>query len=218
MIRAVVFDFDGLILDTESPVLRSWQEAFEQAGCPPLALEEWSQELGTAGALDLVALLRARATRPFDEAALLERRRARRDELLAREEVRPGVCEWLDEAGVLGIPVAIASSSAADWVRPLLERHALGDRFAHVACCGPGLRAKPEPDTYLAACAALGIDPGDALAVEDSPHGITAAKRAGLRCVAVPNGLTVRLDVSRADARLPSLRAATLRDVLTRLG
>ena len=89
-IEAVVFDFDGLILDTEGPVFIAWQEEFEAHGCPPLTIEEWAAEIGSTGHLDLVELLRGGATRPFDEDAMHSRRRGRRDELLMDETTRPG--------------------------------------------------------------------------------------------------------------------------------
>ncbi|MCU1467915.1 MAG: family hydrolase [Actinomycetia bacterium] len=216
-IEALVFDFDGLILDTEGPVFTSWQEEFAAHGCPPLSIEEWSAEIGTVGGLDLVDLIRTRATRPFDPDAMQVRRRSRRDELLAREAVRPGVTEWLDEADALSVGLAIASSSPRDWVEPHLERLGLRARFAHVVCFGPGIAGKPAPDTYLAACRALGVQPRRALAIEDSPHGVSAAKAAGLRCVAVPHAITENLDLSHADLRLRSLSEATLHGVLARL-
>jgi HAD superfamily hydrolase (TIGR01509 family) len=216
-VKAVVFDFDGLILDTEGPVFTAWQEAFAAHGCPPLTLEEWAAEIGTFGALDLAGMLETRATRAVDLDAMHERRRARRDELLAVEVVRPGVREWLDDADALGLVVAIASSSSPDWVLPHLDRLGLRPRFAHVACAGEGIPFKPEPHTYLAACAAVGVTPNNALAVEDSPHGVTAAKRAGLRCVAVPHAITEQLDLAHADLRLRSLADTSLRDVIARL-
>jgi HAD superfamily hydrolase (TIGR01509 family) len=216
-IEAVVFDFDGLILDTEGPVFTAWQEEFDAHGCPPLTIEEWAAEIGTAGGLDLVELMRSRATRPFDENTMHARRRVRRDQLLDQETTRPGVHAWLDEADTLGLGLAIASSSPREWVEPLLDRLDLRQRFAHVACFGDGLAGKPAPDTYLAACAAIRVDPGAALAVEDSPHGVAAAKAAGLRCVAVPHEITELLDLSHADLRVTSLADVTLREVLDRL-
>ncbi len=223
-IEGVVFDFDGVILDTEIPVFAAWQEVFEAHGCPPLTLDEWATEIGTAGGLDLVGLLRTRATVPFDEDGMHARRRARRDELLDSETTRPGVEAWLDQADALGFPVAIASSSGRDWVETHLGRLGLLHRFAFIACFGDhdasgrDLAAKPAPDTYLAACAAIGVEPKRALAIEDSPHGVTAAKAAGLWCVAVPHEITERLDLSRADVRLGSLCEASLHEVVHALG
>jgi len=213
---AIVFDFDGLILDTEGPVFTSWREEFELHGCPPLTVGEWAAEIGTAGGLDLVELIRTRATKPFDELRMQVRRRDRRDELLARESVRPGVVDWLAEAEALRLPVAIASSSEREWVESHLERLGLAERFAVVACHGPGLAAKPEPDTYLAACEGIGVDAATAIAIEDSPHGVRAAKAAGLWCVAVPHAITERLDLSQADLNLRSLADVSLGDVLRR--
>jgi len=213
-----VFDFDGLILDTEGPVFTAWQEEFAAYGCPPLTIDEWSAEIGTSGGLDLVDLIRTRATVPFDEDTMHARRRLRRDELLANETTLPGVHEWLDEADALGLALAIASSSPHDWVEPRLETLGIRHRFAHVACVRDGLAGKPAPDTYLAACAAVDVDPRAALAIEDSPHGVAAAKAAGLWCIAVPHAITERLDLSRADLRLRSLADLSLRDALDCLG
>jgi HAD superfamily hydrolase (TIGR01509 family) len=212
--QALVFDFDGLIIDTESPIFTAWQEEFAAHGCPPLTVEEWSAEIGTTGGLDLVALIRTRATRPFDEDAMHVRRRARCSELLAKETTRPGVVAWLDAAEALDLRVGIASSSQSAWVAPKLEQLGLLDRFDYIACYGDGLAAKPAPDTYRAACAALGVEPHAAIALEDSPHGVAAAKAAGLWCVAVPHAITETLDLSQADLVLQSLAEVSLRDVL----
>jgi HAD superfamily hydrolase (TIGR01509 family) len=205
---------DGLILDTEGPVYTAWREEFAAHGCPPLTIEEWSAEIGTMGGLDLVGMIRARATRPFDEEAMHARRRGRCKELLDDETVQPGVVDWLDAAADHGLAVAIASSSQSQWVEPLLDRLGLRQRFGHIACYGDGLAAKPEPDTYRAACAALGVEPDAAIALEDSPHGVAAAKAAGLWCVAVPHAITEQLDLTQADLVLRSLADISLRDAL----
>ena len=217
MIEALVFDFDGLILDTEGPVFHAWREAFEAHGCS-LTMADWAAEVGTSGAIDLVAVLQQRAVRAVDVEAMHTERRVRRDELLANETVRPGVTQWIDRAHALGMPIAVASSSPDDWVHTHLDRLGLRGRFAAIICCGAGIAGKPEPDTYLAATAAIGVKPAHALAIEDSPHGITAAQRAGLRCIAVPNAITKQLDVSHADLHLESLASASLDEVFERLG
>ena len=217
-IQALVFDFDGLILDTELPIYRAWHELFERHGAQPLSIDEWAAEIGTIRGLDLPGLLVERATRPVDLDEADVWRRAQRDLLLAEQQARPGVEEWIAEAEAAGLGVAIASSSEAEWVLPLLERIGLHTRFACVVNAGGELRAKPAPDTYLEACTRLGVAPASALAIEDSPHGIAAAKAAGLRCVAVPHELTETLDLSAADLRLESLADCSLADALARLG
>jgi HAD superfamily hydrolase (TIGR01509 family) len=216
MIRAVIFDFDGLILDTETPVFTAWQDAFAAHGTE-LTIEEWAQEVGTVDGLDLVGLLQQRATVAVDLDAMDEARRARRDELLALESALPGVLEWLTEAAERDLDVAIASSSPHDWVGPHLERLDLRHHFAYLACYAEGLNAKPAPDLYLAACAALDVAPNEAIAVEDSPNGITAARAAGLFCVAVPNAITAQFDVSHADLVLSSLAECSLSDVIAQV-
>jgi HAD superfamily hydrolase (TIGR01509 family) len=218
MIRALVFDFDGLILDTEGPVYTAWADAFERYGCGPLTIDEWAQEIGTINGLDLVGMMRTRATVPFDEAVMHEERRVRREELVAVETVLPGVHDWLDAAAAHGLAVAIASSSRRDWVLPHLARLDLADRFAFVSCGEGGVVPKPAPDTYLAACAALGVEPSEAIALEDSPNGVKAARAAGLRCIAVPHPVTAQLDLSDADLCVPSLAAMTLSAALDALG
>ena len=217
-IRAVVFDFDGLILDTETSIFESWCLAFEEHGCTPPTIDEWAAEVGTVGGLDVVGLLESRAAGSFDVDAMQLRRRAHRDDLLACEVARPGVIEWIDAAAALGFGLAIASSSEREWVETHLRRLGLRDRFAHLACYGTGLAPKPAADTYLDACARLGVAPAEAIALEDSPHGIDAARAAGLRVVAVPNAVTEQMDLSAADLVIASLAECSLADVLARFG
>jgi len=145
-------------------------------------------------------------------------RRAHRDLLLAEQQARPGIADWLAEAEAGGLGIAIASSSEAEWVLPLLERIGLHTRFSHVVNAGGPLRPKPAPDVYVEACRRLGVAPQRSIAIEDSPHGIAAAKAAGLRCVAVPHELTEPLDLSAADLRLASLAECSLSDAIARLG
>jgi HAD superfamily hydrolase (TIGR01509 family) len=217
-VRAVVFDFDGLVLDTESSIYAAWSEAFEAHGCVPLTLEEWSAQVGTTRGLDLVGIMQSRATRPVDVDAMHTARMARRDELLEGETLLPGVEQWIDDARAARMGIAIASSSEVDWVHGHLVRLGVRDRFDHVSCRDDVVPPKPAPDVYLLACDALGVAAPEALAVEDSPNGVAAAKAAGLWCVAVPNPVTAALDFSAADVVLSSLADCSLASVLERLG
>lgn len=215
MVRpGLVFDFDGTVLDTEDSVHRAWTELWASQGVD-LPRAEWQAILGTDGGFDPWAELERRLGRTVDP-TLRDARRARRDELLHAEVPRPGVLAWLDEADRLGVPVAIASSSPPDWVDGHLVRLGLLDRFAYLACCDGDVPGKPDPTSYRLACEAIGADPALSVAVEDSPHGVTAAVAAGLFTIAVPHPLTEDLDLSAADLVLPSLGDLGLGDALAR--
>ena len=216
-LRAVVFDFDGVIIDTESTVLASWREEYERHG-HELDLVTWLDLVGTE--TDLWApydVLNALVGPGFDRASCHRRRHQREQELVLELSVRAGVLEWLDEAARLGLPTAIASSSPHTWVEPHLARLGLTEAFATVCCREDVASAKPNPDLYLLACARLGVRPAEAVAVEDSPHGVHAAKAAGLFAVAVPNPVTEGQPFGQADIRLASLADATLADLDRRL-
>jgi HAD superfamily hydrolase (TIGR01509 family) len=209
--QALIFDFDGTVLDTEMPVYRGWADLYAEHG-QEIDLVWWQTIIGTNDEPDLFAMLEA-LVGPLDP-SWREWRRTRRDELLHAEVVRPGVLEWLDEADALGIPVGIASSSPIDWVERHLDRLGLLERFACFACCNDVIPAKPDPTSYRLACEALHARPDRSIAVEDSPHGIAAATGAGLFTVAVPHGLTSSLDLTRADLVLPSLADVSLQELL----
>ena len=217
VIRALVFDFDGLIVDTEGPVHQAWSELYRAHG-EELSLDFWQGLIGRASNwFDPLEDLERRLGTPLDRESLSASRRAREQELVAGQPVLPGVREWRREAESLGIAQAVASSSSRAWVTGHLERLDLGANWGAIRCRDDVARAKPDPDLYLAVVAALGVAPAEALAVEDSPNGVEAAKRAGLFCVAVPNPLTASLDLSRADLRLGSLAEMSLAAALTRL-
>ena len=214
-IDAVVFDFDGTMLDTETPYFRAWSEAYTEHGLE-LTVEEWSTCLGTHGGFDPLEDLAAKGAE-FDPDDLWDRMRARKDELTDVDTLLPGIREWIQEAGQLGLAIAVASSSTHDWVNGHLTRLALADRFGHVSCREEGVPAKPAPDLYLRACEALGVHPTRAIAIEDSPNGVTAAKAAGMYCIAVPHALTASLDLGAADLIFPSLARRPLERVIADL-
>ena len=216
MIRAIVFDFDGLILDTEEPIYRSWLEVYEAHG-EDLPFERWVQIVGsTQAGFHPQHHLEERLGRPLPK-EVLDRRIGRRTELILAQRVLPGVVQRLDEARELRMKLGVASSSTGDWVRGHLARLGILDRFDCLRCRDDVERAKPEPDLYVSVLACLGVAAVDAIAIEDSPHGVTAAKRAGMRCVAIPNSITARLDLSQADLVLSSLAEVTVAGLLERL-
>jgi HAD superfamily hydrolase (TIGR01509 family) len=216
VIRAIVFDFDGLILDTEEPVYRSWLEVY-QANGRELPFERWVQIVGsTTTGFHPQHHLEELLGRPLPK-EVLDRRIGRRTEMILAQKVLPGVVQHIDSAKAMGLKLGVASSSTCDWVRGHLARLDILDRFDCLRCRDDVANAKPEPDLYLAVLDCLGVLASEAIAIEDSPHGVMAAKRAGLRCVAIPNSITARLDLGQADVLLGSLAEVTLAELLRKL-
>ncbi len=212
--RALVFDFDGTLADTESAVLQSWQEVFREHGAE-LPLAAWYAVIGTQHTTPAMFALLAEHAPGIDPEALRPVTKARVHELLVSLGPREGVREYLDAARDRGLKLAVASSSSGGWVLPHLERLGIAGYFDAVLT-GDRHRAKPDPDLYLAALDALQADAGETIAFEDTPHGVTSAKAAGLTCVAVPNAITESLDFGQADVVLPSFTAKPLEALLSR--
>ena len=212
-IEALVFDFDGLILETEGPAFDTWAEIYREHG-HVLPLERWHLSIGTDRGFEPVDYLAALVGDGLDRVATQKRRDARKDELIAALDVMAGVREYIDDARRLGLKMAIASSASRRWVVGHIERLGIHAHWDAVLTRDDVARSKPSPDLYVAATKALDVAPEHAVALEDSPHGIAAAKDAGLRAVAVPNALTKDLDLSRADVRLSSLAEMPLERLL----
>lgn len=212
MIQALIFDFDGLILDTETPLLRSWCEIYEQAGLI-VCRESWAGLLGaTADPPQAYELLEDHLGHPVDREALRERRFARELELLRGEPAMEGVIDLLSEASARRLLLAVASSSERSWVEGHLRSLGIYDRFRAVITADDVERTKPAPDLYAQALQALDTHPRDAIAFEDSLHGVRAAKSAGLFVVAVPNEVTRHLAMPEADLVVNSIAELMLDD------
>ena len=216
--RALVFDFDGLILETEGPSLESWIEIYREHGFD-VPLDKWHDDIGSDRGFEPVDYLAALVGEGLDKAETQKRRDARKTELIEALDLMEGVRDYIADARRIGLKLAIASSSSREWVVGHIERLRIHAFWDAVLTRDDVARTKPAPDLYIAATKALDVHPSQAIALEDSPNGIAAAKEAGLRCVAVPNALTRGLDVSRADVRLVSLAEMSLErllDVLSR--
>lgn len=222
MITALIFDFDGLIVDTETPALESWRRIYAEHGFD-LGLEVWAAALGTNHGFDALEHLAtlvagvdsARATALRAEAAaVLARRQELKETLSAGQELLPGVLSLLEQADAIGMPCAVASSSSAKWVRGWLERFGLLERFACVRTADDVNRTKPDPALFFSAAACLGVPPSECLVLEDSPNGILAARAAGCPVVVVPGAITGQLNLPEADLVIPSLDALPLPNLI----
>jgi HAD superfamily hydrolase (TIGR01509 family) len=219
ILRALIFDFDGLILDTETPEFQVWQDIYAEYGLE-LPASEWLKIVGSYGqsSFDPARHLVDTLGGGLDPVALRQRHRSESAVITADQAIRPGVQELLQQASRLAIMLAIASSSPHDWVDEHLSRLGLLGSFDKIICADdvePG-RTKPYPDLFLKALQALNVQPSEAIIFEDSLNGVRAAKAAGVFVVAVPNPLTAMLGVDGADMTIPSLRDFHLADFLGR--
>jgi len=204
-VRAFLFDFDGLILDTETASRAGWQWLYRKLGheLPP---EKWALMVGTVDGWDIWGHLEELAG-PLDREAWNEKRYAHEVTLLEAEELRPGIADYLSFAEEQGVKRAIVSSASRRWIDMHLERleRAVGWDAIVTADHDPA-RAKPRPTLYLEALGKLGVAAGEAVAFEDSPNGASAAKAAGVYVVGIPNAVTADLGLdASADLVVDSL-------------
>lgn len=215
MIKALIFDFDGIIMDTESPEVQVWQGIFTEQGVD-FPLDIWLRDVvgATVANFNPAAYLASTTGRTFDLDALQEQARLARLEAQSKLTALPGVMAILAAAKRLKMQLAIASSSPHQWVDRYLTQLGLRGTFDAVICREDAPSVKPAPDLFLAALSALGVRAAEALVLEDSPNGILAARRAGLRVVAVPNPVTKQADFSDADLVIGSLADLSLEELL----
>jgi putative hydrolase of the HAD superfamily len=215
-IDALIFDFDGLIIDSETPLFEIWQDIYREHG-GALGLDDWQHALGTFGGFDPYAELLARTGVRLERATLAPIVRARHVERCTVMPLLPGVASLLDEARAAGLRTAVASSSAIDWVGPFLEQHGLLARLDAVCTRDDVARVKPAPDLFLLAAERLGTPASRCVVFEDSPNGLRAARAAGMWAVAVPNALTRPLPLPDHDLALTSLADLQLDAILSAL-
>jgi HAD superfamily hydrolase (TIGR01509 family) len=213
-IKAVFFDYDGVLWDSEVVALRSWQETYGQYG-QSLPLHSFVTRLGTVGGMDLVAELERLVGTSLDREAVERRRWERKMELVRELKPRPGILDYIAEARRRGLAVAVVSTDDTQWIMTGLTVLGLSDAFDFIECAeGDKTRAKPSPALYLSALDRLALTAEEAIAIEDSPNGIHAAKSAGLFCVGYANAVTRQLDLSEADLVVDSLDDLPLSDAL----
>lgn len=215
-IRAIVFDFDGTIMDTESVAYDAFRGIFKEYGLE-LSLERWAAGIGTWGAFDPYLELEQGLGKPVNRREIEDRYRISYSERVKNITLRPGVMKTLDEARRRGLKLGLATSSYRSMVEPHLKEHGLHGYFEAIHTADEVEKVKPDPALYKLAVASLGVRPYEAVAIEDSINGLRAAKAAGLYGLAVPNPLTAFMDFAEADLVLPSLAEQPLGDWLSRL-
>ncbi len=204
-IHALVFDLEGTIVDTESPVFDAWTRIYRDHG-QEMPRELWRSRIGTDGrGFDPLEHLEDRVGRRLDREAVKAQRLQYRDALMASMRPRPGVRELVAAAKAAGLALAAASSSPESWVSERLAEAGLLESFDVIRCREHVERTKPDPALFRSAVDALGVAAEASIAIEDSPNGVTSAVGAGLFTVAVPGPMTLGMDFSHAHAQVESL-------------
>ena len=218
MIKALIFDFDGLIMDTESPEVDGWKAIYAEYG-QEFPLQVWIRDVvgATIANFDPAAHLASLVGHSLDQPALHARVRNYRLQKLSKSSALPGVTDYVKAARRLGLRLAVASSSGHAWVEGYLRQLGLFEYFEAILCREDVQRIKPDPDLFLAALDALKLRADEALVFEDSPNGVLAARRAGIRVVAVPNPITAHAVIEGASLVLASLAELPLEDLLRQI-
>lgn len=213
---AVIFDFDGLVIDSETPIYDIWSEIYRDHG-GTLTLDHWRHALGTHDGFDPYAELEHQTGVRLDRAVWVSRIRDEHWRRCETEPLRPGVAARLLEARAGGLPAAVASSSSREWVGPWLTRHGLDGHLGAICTRDDVSRVKPAPDLFLLAAERLGVQPESCVVFEDTPNGIAAARSAGMWAVAVPSPMTRTLEFPGPHVTLASLAETTLAELQLRL-
>lgn len=201
--RAILFDFDGVILDSEWPIFQSWHRLFAREGhvldqneyvnCIGSDFEVWSPQL----------LLEELTGKHFNWDIENPARQIEIERDLATAEPMPGVRKLVES--LTNKPTAVVSSSSHRWVDGWVNKLDLAPHFNTTVCRGDAPKIKPAPDLFLEASRQLNVNPRECLVIEDSMNGLLAAHQAGMSVLAVPNRLTRALDLSAANWMVDSL-------------
>ena len=216
-IKGIIFDFDGLILDTETPKFNTWCDIYKKYGLD-FSISLWAKCLGADHkAFDPLMYLLQNVKHELDPNAISEDFDQRSLELIVSQPELPGVTETLDSAQSMGLRFGLASSGDRAWVQSHLTRLDLLNRFECIYTRDDVTAVKPDPELFQRAMNHLGLRPDETIVFEDSPLGIKAARNAGCFCVAVPNNISNQLDLSQASLRVNALNQFTLPELISQL-
>ena len=214
--EAVIFDFDGVVLDSETPEFESYRRTFERWGAP-LTPEEWCNQIGiyrTDRDQHWFLQLCERSGQAVDQDAY-EAEKRKVFLALVPPEPMPGIRDLLEALRAADVPTAIASSAPARWVVPAAERLGLSSLIRTIVSGDDAANRKPAPDIYLEALRRLGANASKSVAIEDSAPGVAAARAAGMKAIEIPHWLTERHDLSAADLRVAHAGELSLARLVT---
>ena len=207
MIKAFIFDFDGLILDTETATYQLWVEIYEQYNVD-LPFSKWELIIGSSNhAFDPIAYLDEHVSFNLDKRDIMSRFEKSLLEKTRFLPLMPGIMKYLNWARENHFSIGLASSSPKLWVTTHLKQLEIDKFFDVIRCSDDVENVKPDPELFLSVKTYLDLDDYEAIVFEDSRNGIIAANKAGFFSIAVPNAITKKMDFSVADLVLNSLDA-----------
>ncbi len=216
-VKALIFDFDGLILDTESPIYFAIRDVYQEYGFD-LPMDEYTYCIGSYEDTNhFLRKLEAKIQKPLDIELLNEQINTKMLKMINTASALPGVVNLLEQAKRLGLTCIIASSSDFNWVENHLQRLEIRHYFSHLCTSDDVQKVKPEPDLFLLALERGKIAADEAIIFEDSSNGIIAAYRAGIFRIAIPNPMTAALDFSKANLILNRIDDHPLPELLTKV-
>jgi HAD superfamily hydrolase (TIGR01509 family) len=205
MIKAIIFDFDGTIIDTETAWYVAFREAYKEHGVE-LTEAFYSQCVGTdLNNFNPYEYLITEKNLPIDRDVFRNDIQLRHSKLMEQEKIRPGVLEYLEAAKDAGLRIGLASSSPMKWVEKYLNQLNIRDYFECIRTSDHVTNVKPDPELYLQTLDCLQVKAQEAVAIEDSLHGARAAAAAGMHCVVTPNELTKFMEFDPVFHRANSL-------------
>ncbi|ANF94773.1 HAD family hydrolase [Paenibacillus bovis] len=214
-IKAIIFDFDGLILDTESVWFECYQEILSRYEME-LTLEHFAPSIGTHGN-DFIDYVEKTIGKPGIGRIIDQEVYVLHQQKMQLIEAREGVADYLHTAREMELRIGLATSSNRAWIERFLGKLGLREYFEVIKTSDDVSAVKPDPELYLRVVDELGVKPEEALAFEDSLNGLRAAKAAGLHCAIVPNPVTSLLPFEHYDLRLDSMAEMPLGAVLERI-
>lgn len=204
-IKGLIFDFDGLIVDTEMPCFIAWVELFTQFGFS-FTKSDYQKIIGSNYQVyDPANHLSQLIDGLLGPQEIVKRITTRTRELISSQPLRSGILDFFQSAQQKGLSLAVASSSKRTWVEGYLNQYSVRHFFSVVATAEDVLKVKPDAELFQHTIRLLNVLPHEAIAFEDSTNGIKAAKAAGIYCVAIPNEITKEMDLSLADRIVDSI-------------
>lgn len=217
MIKGIIFDFDGLICDTETVELEIWHEVFNSHNYI-FPQKQYIKTIGSTDTRNNIENLFHGLEIPEKEKITIQREMIEKyKDKVNQQPLQPGVTAFLKEAKKMDLKIGLASSSGRDFITHHLNRLIISHFFECTSTRDDVQSVKPDPELFLRTLDCLGLNPDEAIALEDSINGVEAAKRAGIYTIAIPNRVTQEFDFSNADFLINSLEKISLKTLISQI-